>query len=374
MPLPAPRAGESIGFHVYPGISDEHTLGDPETIIWSSIRQLCSRFAAEHVAARIFGIAKKKDREAVARNIKLYIQQSVEFYEAARGSKPHTAPLMYYYSFLNLAKAFCELRKPLLHERQECYRYSLSWRPDPRVLVNMETEEVSVTSRGMWHVLWESLNGVHCPAANPTKFRIGDLFAYCPEVSAEFGRTFGRNNRLLESEKLDVLLDRPKNQAWTTFSVTRPDLKDQQVSAPRMLMHLASPRSGYVEIKSGKQGLRTFQFTNPVKLRRREAPLRALQGDIIALNVFTHCGREKLRYFLANQTKIPFRLPQPIVLYTILFWLSSLVRYDPHSVASLMDSSYWILIDGFMSQSRLWLLEQFEWAFYQTETTLWLAR
>ncbi len=32
-----------------------------------------------------------------------------------------------------------------------------------------------------------------------------------------------------------------------------------------------------------------------------------------------------------------------------------------------------MLIDGFMSQSRLWLFELFEWALYQAETTLWIA-
>ncbi len=39
-----------------------------------------------------------------------------------------------------------------------------------------------------------------------------------------------------------------------------------------------------------------------------------------------------------------------------------------------MDSGYWMLIDGFMSQSRLWMLELFEWALYPAETTLWISR
>jgi hypothetical protein len=59
---------------------------------------------------------------------------------------------------------------------------------------------------------------------------------------------------------------------------------------------------------------------------------------------------------------------------TILFWLGSLVRYDPHGAAELKDSPYWILLDGFMSQSRRWLLEQVEWAFDQAETTLAFLR
>jgi hypothetical protein len=62
-----------------------------------------------------------------------------------------------------------------------------------------------------------------------------------------------------------------------------------------------------------------------------------------------------------------------MVLYTLLFWLGSLVRYDPHSVARLQEE-HWMLIDGFMNQSRLWLLDLFEWELYQCETTLYSVR
>jgi hypothetical protein len=100
-----------------------------------------------------------------------------------------------------------------------------------------------------------------------------------------------------------------------------------------------------------------------------------VRADIAGLNVFTHFGKKKeLEFQLAWQRQLPVRMPQLMVLYSIMFWLGSLVRYDPHSVAGLMDSPYWVVLDGFMSQSRLWLLELFEWALYETETTLWVAR
>ncbi|HXY03177.1 MAG TPA: YaaC family protein, partial [Terriglobales bacterium] len=120
---------------------------------------------------------------------------------------------------------------------------------------------------------------------------------------------------------------------------------------------------------------RTLQSTTARKLGRAEGPWRGLQTDILRLNLFAHLGREsKLGYYIPVQAGLPLRMPQLMVSYTILFWLGSLVRYDPHSVDALKDSEYWTLIDGFMSQSRLWLLELFEWAFYQAETTLWTTR
>lgn len=370
-----PRPGTSVGFHAYPAVSNEGTLGDPEALLWSSIRHLCSRGVAEGVAARVYGIKQKGAIKAVARNLKLYVQQASEFYEAARAAKPNTAPLIYYYSFLNLAKAFCELRQPRFHERQECYRHGVSWRPSPKYLVNLEKEEVSLTTRGVWHVLWESLRRATCPAQNPTRLKMKQLFLYCPEISVEVERTFGVPNNLLELVDPDVVHDEATREAWLRFGVDRTALQFYRISGNALMESIQTARSSYVEVRSSRRELRTFESATPVKLRRGDTILNSIHKDVLGMNVFCHLGAgNKIEYSVPLQSRLPLKMPQVLVLYTILFWFGSLVRYDPHSVAELMDSPYWILLDGFMSQSRPWLLEQFEWAFYQAETTLWSTR
>lgn len=164
MPLADPRKGESIGFSIYPETSVEFTLGNPEAIVWSSIRHLCSQRAGEWYARNVHKIHNERTRSAVARNVKLYVQQASEFYDAAVNAKPNTAPLFYYYSFLNLAKALCETRYPHLHRRRECYAHGLSWRPDPQKLVTLPKEKVTVGRRGIWHLLWETVMQAPCPA------------------------------------------------------------------------------------------------------------------------------------------------------------------------------------------------------------------
>lgn len=375
MSLPKPREGSSEGFHVYSRVMDEGTLGDPEAVIWSSVRHLCSRGVAEDLANDVHGIKGKRERRAVGFNLKLYIQQASAFYEAAAAAKPNTAPLIYYYSFLNLAKALCELRHPQFHTRSECYKHGVSWKPDQKKLADPATELISVTTRGVWHVLWEALTGRPCPASNPTKLRIKQLFSYCPEVSVESAQTMGVRLNLLDLNAPDVLFDHKSSDAWLRFSLYRFDLKALRVSAPAITAQIGSPRSGFSEVRSADPSMRTFQSSTPLILRRAERPLEAMRPDIAALNTFTYLGRNrKLEYFLPAQARLPFSLPQVMVNYSLLFWLGSLVRYDPHSVSALMDSRYWMLIDGFMSQSRLWLLELFEWAFYKAETTLWVSR
>lgn len=167
------------------------------------------------------GITRKRDRATVARSLKLYVEQAHEFYEAAKAAKANTAPLIYYYSFLNLAKAVCELRQPRFHERPECYRHGVSWRPNPRRITDPATERVSITTRGVWHVLWECLTLSPCPAANPTRLAIKELFSYCPEVAVELDRAFGRSLSLIDLESPDVLHDKATSDAWLRFSVSR---------------------------------------------------------------------------------------------------------------------------------------------------------
>jgi hypothetical protein len=375
MPLAEPRNGTSVGFHIYNRVMDEGTLGDPEAIIWSSIRHLCSREVAEDIAAFTHGVRKKRDRQAIGRNLKLYVQQASAFYEVARSAKPNTAPLIYYYSFLNLAKALCELRHPQFHERPECYKHGVSWTPDRRKYADPTKETVSITTRGIWHSLWEALMARPCPAVNPTKLRVKAMFSYCPEISVESTQTLQTSLDLISIEKPDVLYDEKASEAWTRFSVYRFDLKRLRVSVPNLKAQIRTPRSGYIEVKSIDRSVRTLQSATPKVLSGRDQPLEEIMPDIAAINTFAYLGRERqLEYFIPVQIRLPFPLPQLVVNYTILFWLGSLVRYDPHSVNALMDSRYWMLIDGFMSQSRLWLLELFEWALYKAETTLWISR
>lgn len=375
MPLIKPRKGESFGFHVYPSVSDEGTLGDPETIIWASIKQLCSREVGEEISERIHGVRRKREREAVAENLKLYIQQATEFYEAARTAKSNTAPLIYYYSFLNLAKAYCELKYPNIHKRVESYRHGVSWRPNPLYLTDLDKVEISVTMRGVWHMLWEALNGDPCTIANPARLKIKDLFSYCPEIGIEYSRTYGGDQKFVDLVKPRILYDNSTDEVWIQFSVHRENLKIQRLSAPALLRQIQSRRSGYSEVKATDHEYRTFQSISPVKVGKNDMVLDAIKNDVAAFNLFVRFGKEHcLEYSVPIQNHLPVRMPQILVLYTVLFWLGSLVRYDPHSLNNLMDSNYWILIDGFMSQSRLWLLELFEWAFYQVETTLWSDR
>jgi hypothetical protein len=55
------------------------------------------------------------------------------------------------------------------------------------------------------------------------------------------------------------------------------------------------------------------------------------------MNLFAHLAFNEMQYSIPDQRKLPIKLPQLLVLYTLMFWLGSLVRYDPHSIGDLQD-------------------------------------
>ena len=315
-------------------------------------------------------------RSAIATNTKIYVQQAYEFFEAGKSAKSNIAPLYYYYSFLNLAKALCEIKNPNFHRQKENYKHGISWRPNPNYMVNIFKESVSLTARGVWHVLWESISGNRCLIPQQLHLSIMELFSFCPEISDEFNKIFKVKSKLVDLMNPLVIREETDNELLIRFSVLPEDLKSLRLSRPKFIRYISFGTCLYHQVKSDNAEHWTFEIKDPIKLNKKfnGNVIYFLNSEIKILNIFTALEKDGISYSISFQNKMPLVLSQLIVLYTLLFWLGSLVRYDPHSVEHLQESEYWMLIEGFMSQSVIWLLELFEWEFYQWETALHFCR
>ena len=372
MALPNPREGEILEFHSRPCVSYETTIGDPEHLVWASIKHLTVEDVADRVLENSHKITSVRERDKIIKNLKLYIDQAQEFYEAARIAKATTAPLFYYYSFLNLGKALCEIRYPRFHQMRESYNHGISWRPNPQFTVSMHSDSVRLVGRGVWHILYEAVTRQECRLPNPSTIRIVDLFSLNAETETEYEMIFDRPTKLIELHEPKVLVNSDETEIWLRFSLWRENLKQLRITRPTFLKFITSPGATYHYVRSTDSDLWTFEHAKTIKVptAHEGAMEEIVEPAIRAMNLFVSLTPDELQYAVPVQAHLPVRLPQVMVLYSLLFWLGSLVRYDPHSVARLQEEEHWLLIDGFMNQSRRWLLELFEWELYQCETTL----
>ncbi|MDN5203294.1 YaaC family protein [Fulvivirgaceae bacterium BMA10] len=364
------REGFEIGFNLYDEISNEITVGDREQTTWSSIKHLCSSEVANNILRLIHGKKKSREIDSIVRSLKTHISQSYEFYEIAKSAKAITSPLFYYYSFLNLAKALSNIRYPKFYQNNEYYRHGISWSPSRVYLVNVNTEEISITSRGVWHTLLEFQQDKQVQIRNPTKLKVRDLFSVIPEVAIEYERTFHAQNKLIQIKNIDVLHDVNLQNVWICFSIGKENLKNSNLTRPKFLNLISNSSISFQNVKSEDNDDWIFEQSNPKTIHNNSQKniYSLLNVEKKALNLFSHPEANRNVYLFSVQKNFPIRLTQLQCRYSILFWLGSLVRYDPYSLDELQDSKYWILIDGFINQSPALLLELFEWEFYKTET------
>lgn len=235
----------------------------------------------------------------------------------------------------------------------------------------METESVRLTGRpGVWHALWEVLqDGSFTRPADPT-LTLKDLLALCPELSVEYAKAYERPSSLVALVEPNFLIDSDRTEVWFRFEVEREELRKVRLSRYKFLDLITHASSTYRQVRSEEDELWAFELEHPKQLpaRYKGTVFELLEPEIRAMNLFTSLESDGASYSVPIQSRLPTRVPQILVLYTIIFWLGSLVRYDPLSVYRLRQTEYWLVLDGFINQSCVWLLELFEREFYKRET------
>ena len=119
-------------------------------------------------------------------------------------------------------------------------------------------------------------------------------------------------------------------------------MKELKLSRPKLLEQITYKSNMYIQVESQNKELWSFELENTKKISKgqRYGLYKLVQDEINQLNLFVHMGFDELMYSIPEQSCFPMRLPQISILYSLNFWLASLVRYDPHSVAYLQDSRF----------------------------------
>lgn len=377
MPYEPTRLGNKIEFRIHINKIEEHSLGDIEKRIWSLIRHFISADTADSILKNNHGITNSRSRMAKIKNLKVYIQHAHELYEDAKQSKANTAPLFYYYSFLNLAKGLCEIKFTNFHERKESHRHGIYWESGNDPIINFNSEKLSFASRrGVWQCLLDYLTDRVNHTPGGSNIKIKNLFSFSPELSSEYLSSFEVESRLIPLHNPSIWYD--DNNTWVSFSVPKDKLKSFNISKNKFLDFISDSDTGYEEIKSDLETFYKFQ-TKDDKVREysrfgNDYLFEALKTDLINLNLSAVLLNKSCLYLIAAQNNLQFKIPQILVIYSLIYWLSSLVRYNPHSMEYIQKSRYWQLVDGLMNESRIWLLELFAWEYYKEQRILLSSR
>ena len=343
-----------------------------EEEVWAAIRLL----ATEDICVSL--LRRRRSRKGrrpplknLASKIGSCVTQADEYFWMALDASPRAAPLLHYYSMLNLTKALIYLEAPerledeggLLHGLSDPSRIK-----DPRSF-SLDQESVVVHRGGVFPSLYNVLTGAGIPRkmvvnvfellrySGWLSHEVEDLGTMCKMVHGNFSIATDANGHFVRLTA-DIDREEVRNHCGgvTTFEAEAPQFL-------QLFKRVASndPQQLHYESESLPWATRG----------EYRAAYHKLRDAIRSLRLYRYPGnavsRPSAEYLIPLNTQGRDPLPEPCVLLAITFYLGSLVRYQPHIYDRLLGSEEAWLLDSFIRQcpsafsfimlNHLWRLE-----------------
>lgn len=346
---------------------DLYTSIDVHEELWSIIKSVSEvkesgiKLIAKH------GIGGSLKQEKIFKEFRAFIRQGENYFRSAINLSYRSSALLYYYSFLNLAKAYIKLKQPDIPNR---INHGLS----PKITTtntDLSKQFVSISNnRDVFPRLYE-IEGNSSRRIN--KLNISQLLSYAEDISHQYeSAKFGKSR--IFSCYLKILGNKEKNEWWTLIGIPKKaDIDKYKKSFDNFFKSFdfldipeGSELSRFrIEIKRNFNidpweaiEFNFYQNKEVIKMPDDSVPWYKLVCKIY--DIFSNNISEKyFRYPYDFCLNLPYRLNNQIVIneflaiYVIMFFLSSLVRYNPDYLEDIFESKDAWLIESFVKSCPL---------------------
>jgi hypothetical protein len=281
-----------------------------------------------------------KDQEERA---KAFVDQAFEFFEAARNPRTGSRPLLYYYSFLNLAKVLLLVQKlPLSIAPQHGVR-------DPRANIKRRLQfsgqkvrfELASTQHDQLFPEFVSALGGQ---PRRRELSVVSLLRQIPGMHRTFCRVTNERPSFLPVRKFSVLS--AENQVFARMLLDRIDADVQET------LDTVRSRRAFQRVFQQVQAERSLELCFetagvPAATKRRNRALRQLAERIRSVGVWSILTRDGYRFYLG--THRPSEMLPPLgAVYAVMFYLGSITRYKPYDFDKIVSRQFAWLISEFL--------------------------
>lgn len=292
----------------------------------------------KHVAAA--QLPKAEESQAIA-----FVDQALEFFEAGDNPQLGSRPLLYYYSFLNLAKMFLLVHRVALPPSP---RHGIS---DPRA--NLRTRlrfpgqsvRAEICAADHSQVFPEFVRLLGCQLQRVRDFGVLSLLSQIPGIHRTYCRVTRSRPCFLPIKRLELLRD--GEEIWVRLALSRLD-KDVNSTLPTVRGRQAFRRI-FDQVESAVTGELWFE-TGVVRGARRatDNAVRDLAEIVREIGVWPILTSTGNRFYFST---LPPRdqLPALASTYGAMFYLGSLTRYKPYDFDKIVGDKYAWLVGEFLN-------------------------
>lgn len=292
-----------------------------------------------HAAAQ--RLPKREENQAIA-----FIEQAFEFYEAAENPRIGSRPLLYYYTFLNLAKATLLIKRVNLPLAP---RHGIS---DPRTNVKkrlrLEGQEIRVEACAHNHqeLFPEFVKVLGGDASRPRELKVLSLLQQLPGIHRTFCRVTGKEPSFLPVRGFQLL--RAKGKVFCRLVLNQTDADVRKTID--IIRNRRAFQGCFHQVRapaecSNEQVWFESQLTAGAQSITNSA-LRRLAKSVNEVGIWSILTAQGYLYYLCT---IPPRdaLPPLASIYATMFYFGSITRYKPYD------------FDRIVSREHSWLVSEF---------------
>ncbi len=373
--LPTPRCGEVVEvrgrplrFSYWPmyrgsrrfGLQSHLFATDPWNLISSCINARCS------TASR---------PEAIACG-----EQARDFHAAALTAKiTASRPLLLYYCFMNVVKAYCLTIGQQTSFDQAQHGLSQKMRAGGNDVVDAFLEAHPSPGRrtGFLNVFDELLKAMRGTGLNaPTNF---DIVSLIPQVVAGhrlWSDAAGKQERFIAFDRIEICQDCAARTIWMRLHMFADDLSRLGVTHARLLQE-SNLDGAFREVHwdTPDEGRRLLCFDQVATTGFRDRASDKVQEAVSAFRhnlwvTITSVPPYRRYYlYLCPAVERASVLPQLVSLYAIMYYLGSVTRYKPHHFDALLAGNYGSFVQEFISSQPSQFLYLMASEFAQQEVT-----
>jgi len=326
-----------------------------ETMIWFRLRQLAE--VPDRGMALFSGTLGQK--RARYRSFRAFVRQAEVYWDAGKATRGSAAALPYYYALLQLAKA--EL---LRHVPEQIEGVRINHGLEHRNATGTKIRGDRLRWRnGVFSLLYTARTGQTLP--NDIQPKVLSLLSMTPEIGIEM-QTHGPTRHATLSGYHSVAAD--DTQAWSMILFTDDRLDRSERFFRRLLR-------GYDEVDASTvpnwrtlfsmssriwgsgvtilQSKSTFSLAGKPDLLSVGPVFELLMGEHSSAPIANRADFQLVPTLMRSRS---FVLPLPLVRYALMFYLSSLVRYQPTKLDPITEGAQSFLMDSVTNELPVYLL------------------
>lgn len=324
----------------------------------------------EDVGLKRFESLGKNKAKKTYETFRSFVRQSKNFYFAAKELHYRSSALLYYYSFLNLVKAYLTFTTCNIFD-QRIY-HGLEYRS---LSGDLSLQNIRLHKSGIYPLFYESLYNIKIEKSH--LLNIVTLLGYCYDIQHEY-ETAGYGNIKQCLSRVVSLSNSRQRFSWLfiavhNFNVIKPHKKtlkkfnkyyEQVVPEAKFLYEVLDIPASSADLLTYFQSKNAYTWDENNSIRL--ADIKSDFQDCVRLIYDPILYDEDWDFMLSSPFRPNFQMPfnQALAIYALFFYFGSLVRYNPRYLDCLFSSKDSWLIERFIKSSPQTFLRYIVCALY----------